>query len=141
MSFNTPPEVSELLAELLDPQPKERICDPTCGSGSLLIKCARHVGSNDFSLYGQESNGSTWALAKMNMFLHGIDNARVEWGDTLRNPQLIEDDHRMRFEVVVANPPFYSISGEPMSPQRIALAASIVAFHLKVKVTMLLSNT
>src|SRR6185437_9295018 len=63
--FYTPPEVSELLAALLDPQPGERICDPSCGSGSLLIKCARHVGSSNFSLYGQESNGSTWALAKM----------------------------------------------------------------------------
>ncbi|MBA2680356.1 MAG: type I restriction-modification system subunit M [Ktedonobacteraceae bacterium] len=104
--FYTPPEVSELLASLLDPQPGERICDPACGSGSLLIKCARHVGSSNFSLFGQESNGSTWALAKMNMFLHGIDNARIEWGDTLRNPQLIESDHLMRFEVVVANPPF-----------------------------------
>ncbi len=104
--FYTPPEVSELLASLLDPQPGERICDPACGSGSLLIKCARHVGNNDFSLYGQENNGSTWALAKMNMFLHGIDYARIEWGDTLRNPQLIESDHLMRFEVVVANPPF-----------------------------------
>jgi type I restriction enzyme M protein len=104
--FYTPPEVSELLAKLLDPQPKERICDPACGSGSLLIKCARHVGSGDFALYGQESNGSTWALAKMNMFLHGIDYARIEWGDTLRNPQLIEEDHLMHFEVVVANPPF-----------------------------------
>jgi type I restriction enzyme M protein len=87
-------------------KPGERICDPACGSGSLLIKCARHVGNNDFSLYGQENNGSTWALAKMNMFLHGIDYARIEWGDTLRNPQLIESDSLMRFEVVVANPPF-----------------------------------
>ena len=104
--FYTPPEVSELLAELLDPQPGERICDPACGSGSLLIKCARHVGENNFSLFGQESNGSTWALAKMNMFLHDIDYARIEWGDTLRNPLLIENDHLMRFEVVVANPPF-----------------------------------
>jgi type I restriction enzyme M protein len=104
--FYTPPEVSELLAALLDPQPGERICDPACGSGSLLIKCARHVGNNNFSLFGQESNGSTWALAKMNMFLHGIDNARLEWGDTLRNPLLLEGDHLMRFEVVAANPPF-----------------------------------
>jgi type I restriction enzyme M protein len=104
--FYTPPEVSELLAALLDPQPGERICDPACGSGSLLIKCARHVGSSNFSLFGQESNGSTWALAKMNMFLHGVDTARLEWGDTLRNPLLIEDDHLMHFEVVAANPPF-----------------------------------
>jgi len=104
--FYTPPDVSELLAVLLDPQPGERICDPACGSGSLLIKCARHVGSSNFSLFGQESNGSTWALAKMNMFLHGVDNAHLEWGDTLRNPLLIEDDHLMHFEVVAANPPF-----------------------------------
>ena len=104
--FYTPAEVSELLAALLAPQAGDRICDPACGSGSLLIKCARQVGGNDFALYGQESNGSTWALAKMNMFLHGIDNARIEWADTLRNPQLIEGDHLMHFEVVVANPPF-----------------------------------
>jgi type I restriction enzyme M protein len=73
--FYTPAEVSELLAELLDPQPGERICDPACGSGSLLIKCGNQVkakGSTDFALYGQEINGSTWALAKMNMFLHGM---------------------------------------------------------------------
>lgn len=104
--FYTPPEVSELLAALLDPQPGERICDPACGSGSLLIKCARRVGDGNYSLYGQESNGSTWALAKMNMFLHGIDAARIEWGDTLGDPHLIEGDHLMHFEVVVANPPF-----------------------------------
>ncbi len=104
--FYTPPEVSELLAELLDPQPGERICDPACGSGSLLIKCARRVGGDNFALYGQESNGSTWALAMMNMFLHGIDQTRIEWGDTLRYPLLIEGDHLMHFEVVVANPPF-----------------------------------
>lgn len=106
--FYTPPEVSELIAELVDPQPGERICDPACGSGSLLIKCGNRVRrtSEDFSLYGQEINGETWALAKMNMFLHGMDRARVEWGDTLRDPKLIEDDTTMKFEVVVANPPF-----------------------------------
>ncbi|MBD2248245.1 type I restriction-modification system subunit M [Nostoc sp. FACHB-888] len=107
--FYTPAEVSELIAELIAPKPGERICDPTCGSGSLLIKCANYVkrqGSNDYSLYGQENTGGTWALAKMNMFLHGVDGARIEWGDTIRNPKLLEDDKLMRFEVVVANPPF-----------------------------------
>jgi type I restriction enzyme M protein len=104
--FYTPPEVSELLARLVDPKPGERICDPTCGSGSLLIKCARQVGSNDYALYGQENNGSTWALAKMNMFLHNVTSARLEWGDTLRNPLLVENDQLMKFDVVVANPPF-----------------------------------
>lgn len=104
--FYTPPEVSQLIARLVDPQPGERICDPACGSGSLLIKCGQQVGSKDFSLYGQENIGATWALAKMNMFLHAMDNARIEWGDTIRNPKLLSDDRLMKFEVVVANPPF-----------------------------------
>jgi len=107
--FYTPAEVSELIAKLVDPQPGERIADPACGSGSLLITCVDRVraqGSNDYSIYGQEINGGTWALAKMNMFLHGIDSARIEWGDTIRNPKLLEDDQLMRFDVVVANPPF-----------------------------------
>ncbi|MBA7557052.1 putative type I restriction enzymeP M protein [subsurface metagenome] len=95
-----------LLAKLLNPQPGNRIYDPACGSGSLLIKVANEVGSEDFSLYGQESNGSTWALCKMNMFLHQKDNAKLEWGDTINNPKLIEDDKLMKFDIVVANPPF-----------------------------------
>lgn len=107
--FYTPAEVSELIAELVNPQAGERISDPACGSGSLLIKCGNQLlknGTKDFALYGQEITGSTWALAKMNMFLHGMDNARIEWGDTIRSPKLIEDDTTMKFEVVVANPPF-----------------------------------
>jgi len=104
--FYTPPEVSTLLAKLLKPKPGDRICDPACGSGSLLIKVGREVGSDNFSLAGQESNGSTWALCKMNLFLHGMDSARVEWCDTLNNPRLIEGDALMKFNIVVANPPF-----------------------------------
>jgi len=104
--FYTPAEVSTLLAKLLQPKPGNRICDPTTGSGSLLIKVANEVGSNDFLLAGQESNGSTWSLCRMNMFLHGMDNARIEWCDTLNNPKLIEGDALMRFNIVVANPPF-----------------------------------
>jgi len=107
--FYTPAEVSELIAELVNPQAGERIADPACGSGSLLIKCGNQLlknGVKDFALYGQEITGATWALAKMNMFLHGMDNARIEWGDTIRSPKLIEDDTTMKFEVVVANPPF-----------------------------------
>lgn len=104
--FYTPAEVSTLLARLTKSRPGARICDPTCGSGSLLIKAAREVGSNNFSVYGQEANGSTWALAVMNMFLHGFDNATIRWGDTLRNPKLREGDALMKFDTVVANPPF-----------------------------------
>ena len=110
--FFTPPEVSTLLALLLAPKPGARICDPSCGTGSLLIKVAKQIHepdgspSNDFSIYGQEINNSTYALSRMNMFLHGIDDARIEWGDTLNNPKLVEDDHLLQFDAVVANPPF-----------------------------------
>ena len=104
--FYTPKEVSTLIAKLTKSQPGARICDPTCGSGSLLIKAGKEVGSDNFSLYGQEANGSTWALAVMNMFLHGMDNATIRWGDTIRNPKLKEGDALMKFDTVVANPPF-----------------------------------
>jgi type I restriction enzyme M protein len=104
--FFTPAEVSSLLAKLTKSNPGARICDPTCGSGSLLIKAGQEVGSDNFSLYGQELNGSTWALAMMNMFLHGFDNATIRWGDTLRSPKVLEGDSLMKFDTVVANPPF-----------------------------------
>lgn len=104
--FFTPAEVSTLLAKLTKSKPGSRIYDPTCGSGSLLIKAGREVGDNNFSLYGQEANGSTWALAVMNMYLHGYDSAIIRWGDTLRNPKHKEGDNLMLFDTVVANPPF-----------------------------------
>ncbi|MDD4454297.1 MAG: type I restriction-modification system subunit M [Candidatus Methanomethylophilaceae archaeon] len=104
--FYTPAEVSELIAMLVQPKPGNRLYDPACGSGSLLIKVARQVGGEDYSIYGQEVNGNTYALCRMNMFLHGIDNARIEWGDTIRNPKVLEGDHLMKFDIVVANPPF-----------------------------------
>lgn len=104
--FYTPGEVAVLLAKLVQPKSGERICDPACGSGSLLIRVAKDIKDHNFSLSGQESNGSTWALCMMNMFLHGVDNARIEWGDTLNNPKLIENDNLMKFDIVVANPPF-----------------------------------
>lgn len=110
--FYTPKEVSILLAKLVAPQPGDTICDPACGSGSLLIRTAKEIHepdgtpSRNFSLFGQESNGSTWALARMNMFLHEMDSARIEWCDTITNPRLVEDDQLMKFNVVVANPPF-----------------------------------
>ena len=104
--FYTPAMVSKLLAKLLNPQPGDRLIDPTCGSGSLLIKMANEVGSQNFSVYGQEINGSTWALARMNMFLHEIDNADIQWGDTLNNPRLIENDSLLKGNCIGANPPF-----------------------------------
>lgn len=104
--FYTPHAVSELVARLAAPQPGETICDPACGSGGLLIEAARAVGTPDFALYGMEVNGSTWALARMNMFLHHADSADIEWCDTLNSPALVEGDRLKSFDVVVANPPF-----------------------------------
>ncbi len=100
----TPPEVSTLIAELLQPKRGDRICDPVCGSGSLLIRMAGEV--RDLALFGQERNANTWALCRLNMYLHGQDGARIECGDTLLNPRLIERNKLMKFEIVVACPPF-----------------------------------
>ena len=104
--FYTPPEVATLLAKLLDPQSGMTVCDPACGSGSLLIRVAREIGSANYQLFGQEVNGATWALCRMNMFLHGMDNARIEWCNTLTGPRLLNEDRLTKFDIVVANPPF-----------------------------------
>lgn len=104
--FYTPSEVSELLARLVKPQENDRIYDPTCGSGSLLLKVAKQVPSKKVAIYGQERNGATHSLALMNMYLHGIDDAKIEWGDTLANPLHLDDGKLMKFQAIVANPPF-----------------------------------
>ena len=104
--FFTPSEVSTILAKLVAAKEGERIYDPTCGSGSLLIKASKEVGNHNFAIYGQEKNGQTQALCRMNMYLHEINDAKITWGDTIRNPLHIESDHLMKFDVIVANPPF-----------------------------------
>lgn len=104
--FYTPGQVSTLLARLLKPKKGDTIRDPACGSGSLLIKVGRQADDRDFALFGQESNGTTHALCRMNIFLHDMENFRIEWGDMLRNPRLVEGDQLMKFDIVVANPPF-----------------------------------
>jgi type I restriction enzyme M protein len=109
--FYTPKKVVELIVELLAPTEKMRICDPTCGSGGMLIECAHHLqrgGKNarNLSLFGQEKNLGTWAICKMNMLLHGLPDARIEKGDTIRDPKLREGGELMLFDRVSANPPF-----------------------------------
>ena len=104
--FFTPSQVSQLVASLVEPKKNDRIYDPTCGSGGLLLKAYKKVPDGKVAIYGQEQNAQTWALCTMNMFLHGVDDAKIWQGDTLANPQNIEDDHLMKFQVVVANPPF-----------------------------------
>lgn len=104
--FFTPSQVSKLVAELVSPAENDRIYDPTCGSGGLLLKAYNKVASKKVAVYGQEVNNQTWSLCKMNMFLHGVDDAVIWQGDTLANPQNIKEDKLMKFQCVVANPPF-----------------------------------
>ena len=104
--FFTPSQVSQLVAMLVEPKENDRIYDPTCGSGGLLLKAYAQAKTNKVAIYGQEKNMQTWALCSMNMFLHGIDDAKIWQGDTLSNPQNLEDDKLMQFQCVVANPPF-----------------------------------
>jgi len=104
--FYTPSEVATLLARLLAPKAGQRVCDPACGSGSLLVKVAREIGSANVSVGGMENNNQTYALARMNMFLHGLDSARIEWCDTINSPKLVEDNKLLHYDIVAANPPF-----------------------------------
>jgi len=104
--FFTPSCVSELVAKLVQPKENDRIYDATCGSGGLLLKAYKEAGTKKVAIYGQERNAQTWALCKMNMFLHNIPDATIWQGDTLSNPQNIVKDKLMKFQVVVANPPF-----------------------------------
>ena len=105
--FYTPQKVSELVAKLCAPMPGARICDPACGSGSLLLEASKAVGNNNFSLYGMESNLRTTALCRMNMFLHNADAANIFCCNTLTDPALTEVGSRlMKFDNIVANPPF-----------------------------------
>jgi len=104
--FFTPSQVSKLVAELVSPKENDRIYDPTCGSGGLLLKAYNKIPSHKVAVYGQEVNNQTWALCIMNMFLHNVDDAKIWQGDTLANPQNIKDDKLMKFQCIVANPPF-----------------------------------
>jgi type I restriction enzyme M protein len=108
--FFTPNPVARLLVRLVDPQPGETVYDPTCGSGGLLNAAAEHVAAaghsrSSVALFGQELDGQSYAIAKVNMFLHG-NSGRVAKGDTLLDPRFGDDESLRRFSCVVANPPF-----------------------------------
>ena len=109
--FYTPRMVVKLIVELLAPTEGMRICDPTAGSGGMLIECAHHIerkGGNplNLTLHGQEKNLGTWAICKMNMLLHGLPDARIEKGDTIRDPKLVSEGELLLYDRVIANPPF-----------------------------------
>lgn len=106
-SFFTPTSVSEIMARIVPPISGERVYDPTCGSGSLLIRAAKKGDIDKVSIWGQEMNGSAVSMAKMNMFIHEIRDAKIAWGDTLSNPIHRDDDgNLLLFDVIVANMPF-----------------------------------
>lgn len=106
-SFFTPQQVSEIMAQIVSPKAGDRVYDPTCGSGSLLIRAARKGGFDKVQIYGQEVNSSALSMARMNMFIHNIKDAKLAWGDTLANPQHLDSDgNLMKFECIVANMPF-----------------------------------
>tara|TARA_R110000850_G_scaffold277143_1_gene423533 strand:- start:25992 stop:27716 length:1725 start_codon:yes stop_codon:yes gene_type:complete len=109
--FYTPSEVVQLLVALLKPTAGMRVYDPTCGSGGMLIQTRNYLANHgenpaNLSLFGQEMNLNTWAICKMNMFLHGVYSADIRKGDTLREPQHTQHGALLTFDRVIANPPF-----------------------------------
>ena len=109
--FYTPSQVAALLVRIIKPQEGMTVYDPTCGSGGFLIQSKQYVeerGQNtqDIPLYGQENNGVTWAICKMNMILHGIPDAYIENEDTIATPKFIDNGYIKHFDRVIANPPF-----------------------------------
>ncbi|MCX7396357.1 MAG: class I SAM-dependent DNA methyltransferase [Planctomycetales bacterium] len=109
--FYTNRTVVHLMTEMLDVQPGESVYDPTCGSGGMLLSCVTHLRKQkkewrNVKLFGQERNLMTSSIARMNCFLHGIEDFRIERGDTLAEPKLVAGDQLQQFDVVLANPPY-----------------------------------
>lgn len=109
--FYTPTEVVKTMVGILKPEERDRVYDPTCGSGGMLIQSIEYIkkqGGNhkNISLFGQEVNLSTWAICKMNMLFHGAKGADIQKGDTIRDPKHTEGGVLKTFDKVLANPPF-----------------------------------
>lgn len=109
--FYTNRTVVKLMTLIMDPQPGESVYDPTCGSGGLLLNCALHLRDEGkeyrtLKLYGQEINLITSAIARMNMFMHGIEEFSIVRGDTLAQPAFLENDELKKFNIILANPPY-----------------------------------
>ncbi len=109
--FYTNRTVVHLMTLIMDPKPGESIYDPTCGSGGMLLSCVSKLKTDgkeyrSLKLYGQELNLMTSAIARMNMFLHGIEDFKIVRGDTLKHPGFLEKDKLKKFNIILANPPY-----------------------------------
>lgn len=109
--FYTPRSIIRLMVNILDPKPGETVYDPACGTGGMLLETILHVKEHGgdprlLKLKGQEKNLTTEAIARMNLFLHGMDDFEIRRGDTLRDPKFLISDQLEQFECVIANPPF-----------------------------------
>jgi type I restriction enzyme M protein len=109
--FYTNRTVVHLMVQMLEPQPGEKVYDPTCGTGGMLISALDEVKRKGgeyrtLKLYGQERNHMTASIARMNLALHGVDDFAIARGDTLENPAFHDHDHLMTFDVALANPPY-----------------------------------
>jgi len=109
--FYTNRTVVHLMTLIMDPNPGESVYDPTCGSGGMLLSCVNKLKTDgreyrSLKLYGQELNLMTSAIARMNMFLHGIEDFKIVRGDTLKHPAFLEKDKLKRFNIILANPPY-----------------------------------
>src|SRR3990170_2515606 len=109
--FYTNRTVVQLMTLIMDPKPGESIYVPTCGSGGMLLSCVNKLKSDgkeyrSLKLYGQELNLMTSAIARMNMFLHGIEDFKIVRGDTLKHPAFLENDELKKFNIILANPPY-----------------------------------
>lgn len=109
--FYTNRTVVELMAEILQPQPNESIYDPTCGSGGMLVKSLDYLRNHGkewqgVQVFGQEVNGLTSSIARMNLYLNGVEDFSIACGDTLRNPAFIDGSRLRTFDMVLANPPY-----------------------------------
>lgn len=109
--FYTNRTAVHLMTEMLEPKPGESIYDPACGSAGMLLSSVAHLKRQNkewrnLRLFGQECNLLTSAIGRMNLFLHGIEDFRIVRGDTLANSAFVEGDRLMKFDVVLANPPY-----------------------------------
>ena len=109
--FYTNRTVVKLMTQITDPKSTESIYDPTCGSGGILLSAALHLKEQGkeyrtLKLYGQELNLITSAIARINMFMHNVDEFLIVQGDTLDSPQILENDELKKFDVIMANPPY-----------------------------------